>query len=70
MGDEGGFVPHLQSNEEAIKSIIEAVENSNLIPGKDIFIALDCAASGTIEWACFRDEGLIPQRDLGVLVAL
>jgi enolase len=45
VGDEGGFAPNLQSNEEAIKLIIEAVEKSNLIPGKDIFIALDCAAS-------------------------
>jgi enolase len=45
VGDEGGFAPNLQSNEEAIKLIIEAVKNSNLIPGKDIFIALDCAAS-------------------------
>ena len=45
VGDEGGFAPNLQSNEEAIKLIIEAVENSNLIPGKEIFIALDCAAS-------------------------
>ena len=45
VGDEGGFAPNLQSNEEAIKLIIEAVENSNLMPGKDIFIALDCAAS-------------------------
>ena len=45
VGDEGGFAPNLQSNEEAIKLIIEAVKNSNLIPGKEIFIALDCAAS-------------------------
>ena len=45
VGDEGGFAPNLQSNEEAIKLIIEAVENSNLIPGKEIFVALDCAAS-------------------------
>ena len=45
VGDEGGFAPNLQSNEEAIKLILEAVQNSGLIPGKDIFIALDCAAS-------------------------
>jgi len=45
VGDEGGFAPNLQSNEEAIKLILEAVKNSGLIPGKDIFIALDCAAS-------------------------
>jgi len=45
VGDEGGFAPNLQSNEEAIKLILEAIENSSLIPGKDVFIALDCAAS-------------------------
>ena len=45
VGDEGGFAPNLQSNEDAIKLILEAIENSSLIPGKDVFIALDCAAS-------------------------
>ncbi|MDB4252759.1 phosphopyruvate hydratase [Gammaproteobacteria bacterium] len=45
VGDEGGFAPNLQSNEEAIQLIIEAIEKSNLESGKDIFIALDCAAS-------------------------
>ena len=45
VGDECGFAPNLQNNEEAIKLIIKAIEETNLIPGKDIFIALDCAAS-------------------------
>ena len=45
VGDEGGFAPNLQNNEEAIKLILRAIEESNLIPGKDVFIALDCAAS-------------------------
>ena len=45
VGDEGGFAQNLQNNEEAIKIIIKAIEETNLIPGKDIFIALDCAAS-------------------------
>ena len=45
VGDEGGFAPNLQSNEEAIKLIIEAIKISGLIPGDDVFIALDCAAS-------------------------
>ena len=45
VGDEGGFAPNLQSNEDAIKLILEAIENSSLISGKDVFIALDCAAS-------------------------
>jgi len=45
VGDEGGFAPSLQSNEEALKLIIEAIEMSNLKPGLDINLALDCAAS-------------------------
>lgn len=45
VGDEGGFAPNLQSNEDAIKLILRAIKDSKLIPGKDIFIALDCAAS-------------------------
>ena len=45
VGDEGGFAPNLQSTEEAIKLILRAIEDSKLVPGKDVFIALDCAAS-------------------------
>jgi enolase len=45
VGDEGGFAPDLKSNEEAIQSVIEAIEKANYEPGKDIAIALDPAAS-------------------------
>ena len=45
VGDEGGFAPSLKSNEEALKLIIHAIKDSNLEPGTDIHIALDCAAS-------------------------
>jgi enolase len=45
VGDEGGFAPNLQSNEEAIQLILQSIEVSNLKPGKDVFLALDCAAS-------------------------
>ena len=45
VGDEGGFAPNLQSNQEAIELIIQAIRNNNLTEGKDIGIALDCAAS-------------------------
>ena len=45
VGDEGGFAPNLQSNEEAIKLILESIKKSNLEPGRDIYLALDCAAS-------------------------
>ncbi|MCG8688877.1 MAG: phosphopyruvate hydratase [Desulfobacterales bacterium] len=45
VGDEGGFAPNLQSNEEAIEYIINAIEAAGYRPGKDIGIALDAAAS-------------------------
>jgi len=45
VGDEGGFAPSLNSNEEALQLIIEAIKKSNLIPGIDVNLALDCASS-------------------------
>ncbi|MEJ5273968.1 MAG: phosphopyruvate hydratase, partial [Spirochaetota bacterium] len=45
VGDEGGFAPDLESNEEALKVIIEAIERAGYKPGEDIAIALDLAAS-------------------------
>ena len=45
VGDEGGFAPNLSSNEEALALIVQAMIDSNYTPGKDVFIALDVAAS-------------------------
>ena len=45
VGDEGGFAPNLRSNHEAIEIILEAITKASFVPGKDIFIALDVAAS-------------------------
>lgn len=45
VGDEGGFAPNLKSNEEAFILIMEAIEKAGYKPGKDIFIAIDPAAS-------------------------
>ena len=45
VGDEGGFAPDLKSNEEAMEEILQAIEAAGYSPGKDIFIALDAAAS-------------------------
>lgn len=45
VGDEGGFAPDLSSNEEAIQTIVEAIEKAGYKPGKDVFIALDVAAT-------------------------
>ena len=47
VGDEGGFAPNLSDDEEAVRFILEAVENAGYVPGKDFMIALDAAAS---EW--------------------
>lgn len=45
VGDEGGFAPNLQSNESALNYIVKAIEIAGYIPGKDVFIALDIAAT-------------------------
>ncbi len=45
VGDEGGFAPDLQSDDEALAMIVEAVQAAGYRPGKDIAFALDCAAS-------------------------
>ena len=45
VGDEGGFAPALDGTEDALESIIKAIKNAGYEPGKDVTIALDCAAS-------------------------
>ena len=47
VGDEGGFAPNLKNTEEALDLIVEAIKKSNYIPGKDVYLALDVAASET-----------------------
>ena len=45
VGDEGGFAPNLSSNEEAIQTIIEAIEKAGYKPGEDILLGMDAASS-------------------------
>lgn len=45
VGDEGGFAPNIKSNEEAIETVVKAIEKAGYKPGSDVFIALDPAAS-------------------------
>lgn len=45
VGDEGGFAPNLDSNKTALNYIIKAIESASYIPGKDVFLALDVAAT-------------------------
>ncbi len=52
VGDEGGFAPSLSSNEEAVTLILEAIERAGYRPGRDIYLALDPAASE------FYEDGL------------
>ncbi len=49
VGDEGGFAPKIDSHEEAIELILEAVKAAGYEPGKDVFLALDCASSEFFE---------------------
>jgi enolase len=51
VGDEGGFAPNLKSNEEACEVIVEAIQAARYVPGRDVAIALDPAASS------FFDKG-------------
>ena len=53
VGDEGGFAPNLDSNEQALQVIMEAIEKAGYEPGKDIHLALDAAASSFYD----KDKG-------------
>ena len=52
VGDEGGFAPELQGTEDALSSIVDAIKRAGYMPGVDVTIAMDCAASE------FYKEGL------------
>ncbi len=54
VGDEGGFAPNLSSNEEALEVLMEAIDKAGYVAGKDIFIALDAAASEFYEGGIYR----------------
>jgi enolase len=45
VGDEGGFAPNLESNEQALETLVEAVRKAGYKPGRDVMLALDVAAS-------------------------
>ncbi|HEV3096056.1 MAG TPA: phosphopyruvate hydratase [Candidatus Dormibacteraeota bacterium] len=57
QGDEGGFAPELNANEEAMTLLVEAIERSGHRPGEEIFIALDPAASELFRDGSYRLEG-------------
>lgn len=57
VGDEGGFAPALESNEEALALIIESINSAGYKPGKDIYLAVDAAASEFFEKGRYSFEG-------------
>ncbi|MCM8771384.1 MAG: phosphopyruvate hydratase, partial [Candidatus Omnitrophica bacterium] len=56
VGDEGGFAPNLNSNEEALGLIIEAIEKAGYKPGKDVSLAIDSAASSFYQDGKYKFE--------------
>ena len=57
VGDEGGFAPNLKSNEEALSLIIKSINKAGYKEGKDIYLALDVAASELFEKDKYSFEG-------------
>jgi enolase len=57
VGDEGGFAPKLESHEEAIELVIQAIEKAGYTPGEDICIGLDCASSEFYEDGVYYQQG-------------
>ena len=61
VGDEGGFAPALNGTEDALDSIIKAIEKAGYVPGKDVMIGMDCASSefykdGIYDYTIFEGE--------------
>jgi len=57
VGDEGGFAPNLASNRAALEAIMVAVEKAGYVPGRDIHLALDCAASEFFDDGSYHLKG-------------
>ena len=57
VGDEGGFAPDLKSNEEGFEVIMEAIKNAGYIPGKDVMLGIDVAASEFFENGVYNVDG-------------
>jgi enolase len=69
VGDEGGFAPNLPSNEEAVKVLIEAIEQAGRVPGEEVGVAIDAAASEFYRDGVYRLDGEGRSLDSTELVA-
>ena len=67
VGDEGGYAPNLDSDEDALKALVTAIEKAGYKPGEDFMIAIDCAVS---DWYS-KEDGLyhLPKRGITMSAA-
>lgn len=63
VGDEGGFAPNLKTTKEALDYILRSIKNSGYQAGKDVFIALDCAATEFYNGESYNIDGKILTKD-------
>ncbi|MGR3494268.1 phosphopyruvate hydratase [Citreimonas sp.] len=74
LGDEGGFAPELGGTREALDFILRSIEKAGYKPGKDIYLALDCAATEYFEGGKYEMKGegksLTPDENVAYLQAL
>ncbi len=66
VGDEGGFAPNLQSNEEALQVIMQAIEEAGYVPGQDVYIALRLSSQLFLrKWALQSGRGGLEENGCG-----
>ncbi|MBI1876047.1 MAG: phosphopyruvate hydratase [Acidobacteria bacterium] len=72
VGDEGGFAPNLKSNEQAVELVLEATQKAGYAPGRDVWMALDVAASefGSKEGRYVFEKSGAPTRRSDEMIAL
>ncbi len=63
VGDEGGFAPNLKSAEAALDFVMASIEKAGYTPGKDVFLALDCASTEFFKHGKYEYEGEKKSRD-------
>lgn len=68
VGDEGGFAPSLASNVDALDLVLESIESAGYVPGKDVGLALDVAASELYENGSYHFKGEHQNRDLQSMI--
>ena len=68
VGDEGGFAPSLASNVDALDLVLESIEFAGYVPGKDVGLALDVAASELYENGSYHFKGEHQNRDLQSMI--